>query len=1113
MTLDRVKATGSGTLEFRLVIEGLPYQAVSHPDMEIRRPKVRGESGFSASDYYSHADGVLEGSTSMVRVCMFRCDGTPAADEFLFSVWPTLSTGWGLYVNTSRQVVWRVENTTVTSGAVTIGETNVVVAMYDGANIQLWLNASSAGTAALTGSVGTGSFGLAIGARGDTGDEPAATQTILACAASDSVSTVGDAGDYWEACKAAGDLARFDGVESLWSVRRAGSLRLDRVGSVDMTLHGSLTDTGLFRADYSDEDGRERIAGIDRDGSSLVLSEELVIPESDIEVGSMAFALVESQPDLAWTKAFAYQPDVTTWLTADASKTDTTLTVADTSGLSAGDVIHIGTEAIKIGTVASSTSLTGCTRGYWDTVAQAHWTRDEEKLSYPPVTNRPFTLERRRAYLYLYGDGDVDGDGLTGDGTLKWTGVCLTAAELDPDASTWSIVVDSIIQLYDQDFGTDLKDPVTPRGIYYPATAPLIIEIEELDATNPRTATAISNRTEITIVGFFETQADFIAEVNSQLASEISGWSVDDIWAAGSAVGWELRFRAGTTARWLNFHISSLIDARDMSSAGAVVRVLGTSPATQAFSITASAEYFVEPRDPGPPGAGGVPRGVYGRDATTFGVGSVSDSDLATYYPERIYLGGTVDPTDIDGVSIEVPGGAGAFEGTFPAEVKATDASDRFVDFRERRGPSGGKNFVYTPLLLPTLHFTRSYATGGLADLIQALTAVSQDEANKGTVPFVVPNVDIEPFAVYSAAISAAESGRPWTQRRWIGTGEELNFKELLQQACMSRGLFMRLDAQGRVSFSSIATPVASAVASFSADEDELLEVSGWPTWKKNAEGNINNVLVETGFNADTGKHEGIPVVVRDVASISRLKATKTLEIAEPSEPLADLPSFADIEELVQPVFGIWGGEYALITVEVPFTLFDIRCGDLLALTCSTLPNVDTGERGLTSKASLVTGRRWNLDDCYGELDLLASFERFAGYAPSVSVSSATGSGTSWTLTVSTASPDGLAGYFPTGSSLSDFFADGYAIKLRQWNSTSPVIRTGTIDVGGVDDAAMTLDVTLDSSWAGPGGNDFVVGFGDAPDVTVDQQIFAFLGGTSLTVSFPTTKPAFKYSS
>ena len=52
----------------------------------------------------------------------------------------------------------------------------------------------------------------------------------------------------------------------------------------------------------------------------------------------------------------------------------TTASVAasvDASGISTGDVIWLGDEAIHVGS-ASGTSLTSLTRGYWGTVAQSH---------------------------------------------------------------------------------------------------------------------------------------------------------------------------------------------------------------------------------------------------------------------------------------------------------------------------------------------------------------------------------------------------------------------------------------------------------------------------------------------------------------------------------------------------------------------------------------------------------------------------------------------------------------------------------------------------------------------------------------------------------------------
>lgn len=51
------------------------------------------------------------------------------------------------------------------------------------------------------------------------------------------------------------------------------------------------------------------------------------------------------------------------YLDATLTNESTTVTIKSTVGLSNGDRIHIGTECIQVGTVASATSLTGCTRG------------------------------------------------------------------------------------------------------------------------------------------------------------------------------------------------------------------------------------------------------------------------------------------------------------------------------------------------------------------------------------------------------------------------------------------------------------------------------------------------------------------------------------------------------------------------------------------------------------------------------------------------------------------------------------------------------------------------------------------------------------------------------
>ena len=86
-----------------------------------------------------------------------------------------------------------------------------------------------------------------------------------------------------------------------------------------------------------------------------------------------------------------------TWITADATAVATGLALESTSGMTAGDIIYIGSESITIGAVASAVSLTGCTRGTLGTTAallKGSATDGDAVYRYVPA------WEGRRAWLY-----------------------------------------------------------------------------------------------------------------------------------------------------------------------------------------------------------------------------------------------------------------------------------------------------------------------------------------------------------------------------------------------------------------------------------------------------------------------------------------------------------------------------------------------------------------------------------------------------------------------------------------------------------------------------------------------------------------------------------------
>jgi hypothetical protein len=109
---------------------------------------------------------------------------------------------------------------------------------------------------------------------------------------------------------------------------------------------------------------------------------------------------VELLDDSARTLAalFAINTRRLTWISADAAVGATSLSL-ETAGLTNGQAIYTDAETITIGTVASATSLTGCTRGAFGSTAAALYGALGDGDS---VYTVPPNWRTRRAYLYGY---------------------------------------------------------------------------------------------------------------------------------------------------------------------------------------------------------------------------------------------------------------------------------------------------------------------------------------------------------------------------------------------------------------------------------------------------------------------------------------------------------------------------------------------------------------------------------------------------------------------------------------------------------------------------------------------------------------------------------------
>lgn len=141
-----------------------------------------------------------------------------------------------------------------------------------------------------------------------------------------------------------------------------------------------------------------------------------------------------------------------TFLTADASAAATALTVYDTTSLANGQIVYTDGETIAIGTVASITSLTGCTRGAFGSTALALFGAQVGFES--PIYIAPPSWRGRRAYLYGYA---LDARG-SGSEQLLGTWIIDEPPRHTGDLS-WSLSLASVAQeFYERSIGVGLSE-------------------------------------------------------------------------------------------------------------------------------------------------------------------------------------------------------------------------------------------------------------------------------------------------------------------------------------------------------------------------------------------------------------------------------------------------------------------------------------------------------------------------------------------------------------------------------------------------------------------------------------------------------------------------------
>jgi hypothetical protein len=841
---------------------------------------------------------------------------------------------------------------------------------------------------------------------------------------------------------------------------------LDREFVTDSSMERSLTDD------------RERVVGLKRKGISI--EERVHIPEAELEIGGMQLQIVDVGGNA--TNTFARLPASITWLTGNvATSGATSVSCASTTGFPSSGVIHLNTEAIKY-TGITATSFTGITRGQWGTTAQKHWRDDNvgavNSILWPEITDHVATIEGRRAWIYVYGEGDD----MQGNGTRIFTGVCLSDAELK-DSATWSLKLEGLTRLLDQDMGDDLSAAVVgAAGIYYPGSAPLHIKMWRVDSTT-NSGGAITSTDDIIVEGFFTHQDAFCRHVTTllQAAATAATWTdeQDQIYCKAVHDGWVLTYRTAATPRWLIIKARSLIDG----STEGENELIELSTGNRVREVQADTVYDMPWRDDGPPGARMVPRGFLGVPPL---VPPIFYGDLDANPANRVYIGGAFPiGAEVNYVTVEFPASS-----SFPDENREVLTSAT-VDADERYATLGaiGGWAAYTPESPITLAFGRFYATdASVAEFMEAVIADSPEQVNRGVAPFITSaEIDTDQWEEAVGTIAA-----PFVRSRSYGGSKPIKLMDMLREEWKLAGVFPYIDTDGKLALRRVRVPSDAVTLSTTLTAADILVSEGFPTFEKNALGTYSAIELKTGYRIRTDKHEGLSHFAVSVTARGRKRIPNILVIEPKSSSLEPATGGEGLAGFNTAVLGIFGQPYAIINVPVSLKHFETVLGSEVAITSDLVPNWNLGTRGVTAKAAIVVGRRFELDRGIGQLSLLTLGQVVYGYAPSFGVlSQSNTSGNTWQLTVTLGDPWSLMSWAEAGQTAETFLDVGYRVAVRQIGTGSFASgqRHGTV----ISVAANVVTVTFDSTWT-PGSSKFLLGFADAnQSPTSEQEVYVWI--------------------
>ena len=838
------------------------------------------------------------------------------------------------------------------------------------------------------------------------------------------------------------------------------------------------------RMEKTTSDGRDRVCGLDHDGLRIGYRADMMrarLTGDTLNVAIRDIGRIAGKAHGRVTRALTRRPTARAYLAADLAVADTTATLRDTTALASSGVVHINTECIAY-TGKTSTTLTGLTRGRWQTKAQAHYVADGEGLLDALVTDQPVSLDGRRAYLYLYGDGDDP----SGDGNLRWRGI--VSSDVSWSGGTCSLTIDPISRLLEQPIGGDLGGSVGLRGIKYTSTSPFVVTVilypsglEEVRATAE-------------VCGFWETQSEFCDAINTQIAYAMSaaGITLD----ADARLALEPRsdtidvvYVTGTTTQE---NIAVLVHD-DIVSPSPIAET--TSPADW-YNDTGGIETRMGDRSWSPPAntrykvtiSAPVPRGTLGRRTYFDPYRTRSGGSLGLTASEYLLpLAGTVIPTT---GSVLMPQGMSEDDEPRPMPVTSVSGRDVYVD--PGGIPSGWMVYGKTASFV----LGRYVASGSVVDLISQLETDSPGLANTGAMPLIVVG-DIDADSDVQAAIDA----QPLAQNRGFYAFEEpVTLGEFVEPELLTAGLYQRVGVTGAIEWARVGPALTTDETAYTIDDSAQSS-----TIQRAPDGILGHIVYRMGYDPRAGEWDDRTVTFRDVQATSPTRTPVSVEIAQRSTSSRTWKSSDDwntidrsaLMRVAMASFGVFGTPISVVTVEADARYMEARIGDVVSLSSSTLPNPSDGRSAVTAMTGIVIGHSLELSSGRVSLSLQVNDQRYAGYNIGLPISMedppVNTSGNTWQLTV------GLGGY-TFATTVASLLEAGELIHLTRGDALGLITVPGVVDS---IDSATSVTVTLSSAWDDDGDEWYLRARGAAEYASTDLRTeYAFVAGPDGKIGF-----------